>query len=64
MTKRDERQGSDRDRRETPEPSPRRYVSYETDDGGIVIRDETDADAWIESDTVVELSDDEVDNDD
>ena len=33
-----------------------RYVAYETEDGGFVIRDESDPDAWIRSDTVVGLS--------
>lgn len=36
-----------------------RYVSYETDDGGYVIRDESTPDAWIRSDTVVDLSGDD-----
>lgn len=34
------------------------YVSYETDDGAFVIRDESEPEAWIRSDTVVSLSSD------
>lgn len=36
-----------------------RYVSYEADDGSYVIRDESAADAWIRSDTVVALAPDD-----
>lgn len=32
------------------------YVAYETEDGAFVIRAESAPDAWIRSDTVVELS--------
>lgn len=35
------------------------YVAYETDDGAFVIRDESDPDAWIRSDTAVSLSTDD-----
>lgn len=35
-----------------------RYVAYETDDGSFVVRDESDPEAWIRSDTVVRLSTD------
>jgi hypothetical protein len=37
-----------------PEPGGT-YVAYETEDGAFVIRDESAPDAWIRSDTVVEL---------
>lgn len=32
------------------------YVAYETEDGAVVIRDESAPDAWIRSDTTVKLS--------
>ncbi|MCU4799089.1 hypothetical protein OB920_01710 [Halobacteria archaeon HArc-gm2] len=32
------------------------YVAYETEDGAFVIRDESQPEAWIRSDTVVGLS--------
>ena len=32
------------------------FVAYETEDGAFVIRDESQPDAWIRSDTVVGLS--------
>ena len=49
-----------------PDASSRRvqsdgnYVAYETDDGAFVIRDESEPDAWIRSDTVVALESDVV----
>lgn len=58
MTPEDDTPGAERG------PPPRqagtdgRYVSYETDDGAFVIRDESAPDAWIRSDTVLAFSTD------
>lgn len=56
MTRDDDASGAEHG--STPEraESDGRYVSYETDDGAFVIRDESAPDAWIRSDTVVATS--------
>ncbi len=60
MTSEENPPGGESDATARPVHSDGSYVAYETDDGAFVIRDESEPDAWIRSDTVVGLSADGV----